>query len=289
MCLLLIGCKTPKVLPPSNLLTANTFDKSLQILRQGLHSDEFWPSIHSAEALIDAGYGFEVNPVLREKLKAEEKDVYRASIAKALLRGGRRDAIVVLQDIILGNDEAAQLESLKGLFHEVAVADTSIVGNLLRTTTSEQIHVYALALLHVTEKEKTVDQIREKMTSSDPLARVAALDVLPFIGSSEQDTTQIKSVLSTAASTTEQLAAHRALAILDHAPSRGRLVRYTGNADPSIRSIALYAMAESWLIEDVEQIYPLLEDSSLSVRVRAAQALLTLNDSGSAYRFLRIR
>ena len=286
---LVIGCKTPKVLPPPNLLRANHFDKSLQILRDGLHSDEFWPSIHAAEAMIDAGYGFEVTPVLYDKLKTEREEVYRASIAKALIKSGQQEGIVILQDIMLGSNEAAQLESLKGLFYEVTVADTAIVGQLIRATENLELKLYAQALLHVTEHEKQVDEVRASLSNPDPAIRMATADILSFIGSSEQDTTQLKANLSNATSETERLHTLRALSMLDHATSRGRIPQLTRNEDASIREVATYAMAEAWIVEEVDVLYPLLDDPSLSVRVRAAQALLILNDSRSLYRYLRLR
>ena len=291
LCILLIivGCKTPKVLPPPNLLRANHFDKSLQILRQGLHSDEFWPSIYAAEALIDAGYGFEATPVLYDKLESEGYDVYRASIAKALIKSNEQEGIVILQDIMLGNNEQAQLESLKGLFYEVTAADTAIVGNLTRSTESQEIKLYAQALLHITEKQKNADQIRGSLSSQDPSIRIATADILAFIGSSEQDTTQLETSLIAANTELEQFHMLRSLAMLDHNASRERLPQLTRSTDPSIRSEAALAIAEAWIVDQVDVVYPLLDDPSLAVRVRAAQALLTLNNSASLYRYLRLR
>ena len=287
--LLIIGCKTPKVLPPSNLLRANHFDKSLQILREGLHSDEFMPSVYAAEAMIDAGYGFEAIPVIREKLKKEGVDVYRAGLGRALVKGRQQDGIILLQDIMLGNDEEAQTESLKGLFYEVSVADTSIVGNVIRSTENNAIKLYAQGLLHITEKEKHADEIRAGLTDSDPRARIAAADIISFIGSSEEDTTQLITNLSNVTSEIERFRTLRALAMLDHASSRENLPQLTRSPDPSMRAMAAYAIAESWLVEHAEAIYPLLDDPSLAVRVRAAQSLLILNDSASLYRYMRLR
>ncbi|MBX2822179.1 MAG: hypothetical protein KTR29_20965 [Rhodothermaceae bacterium] len=287
--LLIIGCKTPKVLPPANLLRANHFDKSLQILREGLHSDEFMPSVYAAEAMIDAGYGFEAIPVLREKLKKEGVDVYRARIARALVKGRQQDGVILLQDIILGNDEEAQIESLKGLFYEAYVADTSIVGNVIRSTDNNAIKLYAQGLLHITEKEKHVDEVRAGLTDSDPRSRIAAADIISFIGSIEEDTTQLITNLANVTSDIERFRTLRALALLDHAASRESLPQLTRSPDPSMRAMATYAIAESWLVEHAEAIYPLLEDPSLAVRVRAAQSLLILNDSASLFRYMRLR
>ena len=287
--LMLAGCKTQKVLPPSNLLRANHFDKSLQILREGLHSDEFWPSMYAAEAMIDAGYEFEVTPVLYEKLEKEQEEVYVASIAKTLVRSDKQDGLILLQDIILGNDERAQLAAMKGLFYEGTVADTAIVGTLMRSTGNQELKLYALALLHITENQEHLDEIRAALSTPDPAIRIATADILSYIGSSEQDTTQLESYLSQAASETEQFHMLRSLSMLDHTSSRAYMPQLTKSDDPTVRADASFAIAEAWIVEHVDALYPLLEDPSLSVRVRAAQALLTLNDSGSVYRYLRLR
>ena len=287
-CAFIIGCsQTQQVIPPANLLTANTFDQCLNILREGLHSDEFWPSIHASEALTDAGYGFEVVPILQNKLETEQDDVYRAHIAKVLLRNRRQNAIVILQDILMTTNEAAQLEALKSMFYEASVADTAIIGNLIRNTEKQELKVYGWALLHITEKEKTSGLIRSSLSDPDPAVRIAATDVIPFITPDKKDTTLLVSNLSRASTDLEMVHLSRALAMMQHIPSRNRVPQFTRLADVSIRSQATYAIAESWLIEHVDVLYFLLEDPSLSVRVRAAQALLILNDSGSLFRFMQ--
>ena len=283
------GCKTTKELPPVFLIRANVHDKSMQTLREGLHSDEFWPSIYAAEAMIDAGYGFDAVPVLEEKIKTESEPVYRAGIGKALIRGGRKEAIVLLQDIILAEDEKAKLEALKGMFRIAAVADTSIIHNAIRTSQDPVLQLYASALLHISEKEKKLKDVRSALADTDTEIRVAASDIIPFIGSAEQDTSQLLLNLGNANSDFEKFYTIRALAMLDHPEARSSLPQFTRHKDPSIRQLATYALAESWQVEHIDVLYALLEDPALAVRVRAAQALLTLNNSSSIYRYLRIR
>ena len=285
----LSGCKSTKELPPVFLLRANVHDKCTSTLREALNSDEFWPSIHAAEALIDAGYGFDAVPVLREKLDKETQPVYQAGLAKALLRGGQKEAIVILQDIILGQDEAAREEAVRGMFHIATVADTSIINDAIRSSSNPVLHIYASALLHVAEKEKKLDEVRNALTANNSALRVAASDIIPIIGSSDSDTTQLLLNLNNASSDMESFYTTRALAMLDHPGARQALVQYTRHKDPSIRERAAYALAESWLVDEIELLYALLDDPSLAVRVRAAQALLIFNDSASIYRYMRIR
>ena len=289
MLVLMSGCKSTQELPPVYLLRANVHDKCISTLREALHSDEFWPSVHGSEALIDAGYGFDAVPVLNEKLSTETQPVYQAGLAKALIRGGQKEAIVVLQDILLAEDEAAREEAVKGMFHIATVADTSVIQHAIRSSENRVMHLYGYALLHVAERDKKLEEIRLALSDNDSAVRVAASDIIPIIGSSKPDTTQLLLNLAASPSDLEAFYTTRALAMLNHADSRQALVRYTRHKDPSIRQYAAFAMAESWLVDEIDVLYALLDDPSLAVRVRAAHALLTLNNSASAYRYMRVR
>src|SRR5690606_27365793 len=52
-------------------LDAATHARCLEVLREGLAADDFWPSIHAAEGLTLGGYGEEVIAVLTPKLASE--------------------------------------------------------------------------------------------------------------------------------------------------------------------------------------------------------------------------
>ena len=286
---LLCGCKNTQELPPVYLLRANVHDKCIATLREALKSDEFWPSVHAAEGLIDAGYSFDAVPVLIEKLASETQSVYRAGLASALIRSGQKEAITILQDILLGSDEIAKEEAVKGMFHLATVADTSVVQHVVRSTGNQVLSIYASALLHVTEKDKKLNEIRDALAADDSAVRVAASDIIPIIGSSDPDTTRLLVNLNNASADLESFYTIRALAMMNHSEARTTLIQFTRHQDPSIRQKAAYALAESWVVEEIDLLYALLEDPSLAVRVRAAHALLILNDSGSIYRLMRIR
>ena len=49
-------------------LDTATRERCLEVLRKGLHGDEFWPSIHAAEGLILGGCGDDVIKFLEPKL-----------------------------------------------------------------------------------------------------------------------------------------------------------------------------------------------------------------------------
>ena len=67
LCLLFMnGCASGRI-----KLDASTNKLCLEVLREGLRSNEFWPSIHAAEGLTLGGYGREVRAHLEPKLKTE--------------------------------------------------------------------------------------------------------------------------------------------------------------------------------------------------------------------------
>ncbi|HQZ66325.1 MAG TPA: sialidase, partial [Planctomycetaceae bacterium] len=78
-------------------LDAATREKCVGILREGLHGDEFWPSMHAAEALTLAGYSQEVIAFLDGKLDAEQDDQKKCGLARETARAGDRSTIRVMQ------------------------------------------------------------------------------------------------------------------------------------------------------------------------------------------------
>ncbi|MCB9768271.1 MAG: hypothetical protein H6752_08765 [Candidatus Omnitrophica bacterium] len=46
--------------------------KCLEILRSALRSEEFWPSMHAAEAMTLAGHGEEIRETLESRLEAKK-------------------------------------------------------------------------------------------------------------------------------------------------------------------------------------------------------------------------
>ena len=66
-------------------LTPAVEERCLEILRAGFHSDEFWPSIHAAEALTLGGHGGEVRELLTPRLATVTDDQQRCGVARELV------------------------------------------------------------------------------------------------------------------------------------------------------------------------------------------------------------
>src|SRR5262249_34325650 len=65
-----------------------TRTRCVNVLRSGLGSDEFWPSMHAAEGLTSAGQGQDVRRALAPKLTTETDDQKRCGLARELVRAG---------------------------------------------------------------------------------------------------------------------------------------------------------------------------------------------------------
>ncbi|HAH48796.1 MAG TPA: sialidase, partial [Planctomycetaceae bacterium] len=67
---------------PSIKLSPETEKRCLEVLREAINSDEFWPSMHAAEALTLAGKGDEVRQIIAPQLKTEKDDQHRCGLAR---------------------------------------------------------------------------------------------------------------------------------------------------------------------------------------------------------------
>ncbi len=85
-------------------LDSRTHQKCLNVLRTGLRSAEFWPSMHAAEGLTLGGHGLEVIEYLTPKLETETDDQHLCGIAREIVRAGDRSVVPVMRDILEGNN-----------------------------------------------------------------------------------------------------------------------------------------------------------------------------------------
>ncbi len=284
--MLLAGCGTVTIPRASYLLTGNTHQRCLQVLREGLQSDEFWPSIHAAEALIDADYGFEATPILLQRRERETDRRRIAGYARALLKTDNTQALLDLQDILLSDDTEARILAAEALFRNARIGNPTILAEATDSLNSSRLRVFAAATLTITHQANMLDIIREALQSNDPAARYIAADVLPMVGSAEKDRAMLLDRRDLAHSDFENLYFIRALAIFGVGDAYAELLDFLDHPDPTIRSRAAFAMAETWNVSEGKRLVDLLEDPALAVRVRAAQALFTLSNPTSPYRFL---
>ncbi len=287
--LFLASCKSTEEVPEPYLLTANQHEKCMEVLREGLHSDEFWASIYAGEALVRNEYSFDVTPLFRERLAEEQDAQKRAAYASVLTRSGDTDALIELQDVLLTNDIEAQILAAQGMFRTASVADAQLLEEAMAEGNDGRLRMFAAAALALVEDANTVDFIRSNLSSEDPINRYTAADIIPVLGTAKKDTLSLLVQQKNEQSEFEQFFTDRALAIFRHNPSRKTLAGFLDHNDPTIRARAAYAMAEAWIVEESDRLYAMLNDPARAVRVRAAQALLILSNPMSPERYLELR
>ncbi len=92
---------------PRITLDSATHEQCLTVLRAGLRSDEFWPSMHAAEGLTLGGHSLEVIEYLTPMLKTETDDQHLCGIAREIVRAGDRSAVSVMLSILAGENNVS--------------------------------------------------------------------------------------------------------------------------------------------------------------------------------------
>ena len=100
-----------------------THAQCLEVLREGLAAEDFWPSIHAAEALTLGGYGDEVIAALAPKLASETDDQRRCGLARELVRAGQRLQAHVMLQILAGDDPHGHVHAAESLYKVQEIGD----------------------------------------------------------------------------------------------------------------------------------------------------------------------
>lgn len=261
-------------------LDAETRQRCLAVLRQGLRSDEFWPAIHAAEALTLAGHGDEVRTFLKPKLETESDDQRRCGLARELVRAGDLAQNDLLLDVLQSEDPHGHVHAAESLYKVGWRGDSEALLQVFRQTENIRLKIMAAAALAKHGKAETKAEaftflrltLRQEVDSD--IYRIAAW-VIARVGS-KRDIALIRARL-------EETDDPLALAFLQHAlgalgdpQGRQALIRNLDSSDSAIRTYAAVFSGESGLAEAVPSLTRQLEDEHLDARIRAAQALLVL-------------
>ena len=256
-------------------LDAATRTKCLAILREAVLVDEFWPSMHAAEALTLAGYGGEVRPLLEPKLATEKDDQHRCGLARELVRAGDRSKAAVMLDILGGEDGYAHVHACESLYKVNEIGDGRLMREALRQGEDPRKALMAAAALGRRGDGEGLAFVRARLGDADPdVARIAAW-IVARVG----DVRDIPALQAGAARFTDPLPRayfEHALAALGDEAGKAALLRNLGDADAGLRTSAAVFAGEAGMVEACEALVGLLDDETVDVRVRAAQSLLVL-------------
>ena len=256
--------------------------KALKVLRDGLQSDEFWPSIHAAEGLTIARQGDEVKRFLELKLKTEKDDQRRCGIARELVRAGDVARSSVMMNILKGSEPHGHVHAAESLYKVGWEGDSAPLEKVFAETDDIRLRLMAAAALakHSDGKAgKGALAFLRKHLASEPdpaLFRLSAW-VLCRIGDNS-DRELIRSRLKDA---NDDPMVHafleHGLAALGDPDGKKALLRNLKSEDPAIRTYAAVFAGESGIVEAAPDLIQQLNNENLDARIRAAQALFELS------------
>lgn len=270
------GCSEIK--PDVLQLADETRNRCMEVLREGLVSEDFWPAMHAAEALTLAGYGDEVVASLETRLSLETDDQRRCGLARELVRAGRKDYAVVMLEILAGEDPHGHVHAAESLYKVGQVGDKTALRRAFTDTSNVTLQMMAAAALGKQGDLESMTFLRDQVKYAEAeTARIASW-VLGRIGSS-QDIPEIRRRRDAAENDLQRVFHENSLAALGDPDG---LESFAGNLaaeDARFRTYAATFVGEARATQYGSRLITLLEDPDLDTRIRAAQSLLVLSQS----------
>lgn len=251
-------------------------ERCLAVLREGLASDEFWPSIHAAEALTLAGKSDEVREALEPRLASERDAQRRCGLARELVRAGDRLQARVLLDILSADDPHGHVHAAESLYKVFEIGDGSGLRAAMKQQANETLRLMAAAALGRSGSPQAMRLLREALQSDqDDTIRIAAW-ILGRIGD-KRDTAQLHKNLQRTDDPLVRAYQEHALAALGDQQGQAALLRNLRSEDPAIRTYAATFAGDARLQAARPALRDMLDDPHLDARIRAAQSLIVLS------------
>ena len=255
--------------------------RCLDVLREGLAARDFWPAMHAAEGLSVAGYGTELQPLLRRMQDSETDDQRRCGLARELVRAGDRRAAHVMLSILAGDDTYGHVHAAESLYKVWEIGDGAALRAAMTREGYPRLNIMAAAALARAGNPKALPVVREQLLSDDlELSRTAAW-VLARVGD-ESDIAGIRAQIPRSDDPLTVAYFEHALATLGDPDGRAQLVQNLAHSEASVRTYAAEFVPDGWVTEAAPQLIRILEDPYADARIRAAHALLALAGSPPA-------
>ncbi|MCH7988158.1 MAG: exo-alpha-sialidase [Planctomycetes bacterium] len=247
----------------------------LQILRDGMRSDEFWPSIHAAEGLTLAGYGGEVLRFLHPKLKTETDDQKRCGLARELVRAGDKAPVAIMLDILAKDNPYGHSHAAESLYKVAEIGDGHVMRKAFARRNNPVHRIMAAAALGRCGNPAAMQFLRKTAADEDQNNFRIASWVLGRIGD-QSDVPQMRNNSKRAEDDLVRCYADHALAALGDAQGQAALSRNLESHDAAIRTYAATFAGDARMTSVAAKLSSLLNDETADVRFRAAQSLLVL-------------
>lgn len=262
-------------------LDAKTRARCLEILRAGMHGDEFWPSIHAAEGLTLGGHGKEVIEFLTPKLKTVEDDQQRCGVARELVRAGQKHRAQIMLVILAGDDDFGHVHAAESLYKVNQGANGPLMKRRFRTTTDLRLKLMSAGALARNGNAQAFQFLREMLGHEDPeLFKIAAW-VLGRIGDKD-DIPRLQKQLPRCPDVITRAYFQHSLAALGDADGLKALAENLKSKDPAVRTYAATFAGDAWATNVADSLKVILDDPHPDARYRAAQSLLQMSRPAKA-------
>lgn len=262
--------------PAQIKLSSDVRDRVLTVLREALKSDEFWPSMHAAEALTLAGHGDEVREHLEPKVDLEQDDQQRCGLARELVRAGDRSKASLMLDILAGEDTYGHTHACESLYKVFEIGNGELIRQTLQQTEDSKCRLMAAAALARCGSPSAMAFLQSELKSDDLEAARIASWILARIGG-PVDIPAIRSAHERAEDPLARAYFEHALATLGDPDGQAALARNLEHELPAVRTYAATFAGDARMTTVAGQLVKLLDDENIDVRVRAAQSLAVLS------------
>jgi sialidase-1 len=254
-----------------------TRERCLGVLREALKSDEFWPAMHAAEALTRDGHGAEVRARIAAMLPAETDDQHRCGLARELVRMGDLARVRVLLDILASPNPHGHIHACESLFKVGEIGDGVLLRRAMARTDVPKLAIMAAAALARWGDPQAVAGLRRFVGDEEATTARDAAWVLARTGDrSDIAALRAGSERFKSAEPLTRAYFEHARAALGDRDGLDALLRNLGDTDPMVRVYAAEFAPEARAIGAKDTLVRLLDDPTLDVRIRSAQALLQL-------------
>lgn len=257
-------------------LTAEVKARCVEVLTQGLHSDEFWPSIHAAEGLTLGGYGDVVRKHLTPELSTQLDDQQRCGVSRELIRAGDRQKRSIMLRILAGKDDFGHVHSAESLYKVEEIGDGVAMRRAFEQTENLRLRVMAAAALGRCGNPAAMAFLRSILDHDDPEIYKLGAWVLGRIGSAS-DISLLKKHRSKCPDELTRAYFDNSLAALGDEAGLAALAKGLTSDDSAVRTYAATFAGDARAVRVADALTKMLNDPYADARYRAAQSLLFLS------------
>lgn len=250
---------------------------AVALLRQGMASEDFWPSMHAAEALTAAGFGSCVIYDLKPRLAAEEDDQKRCGLSREIIRAGDLSPLATMTAILKDPNTTAPVHVCESLFKVHQVGNEAAMRAHLGSENTSEVLMAAAALTRAGDTDEMARIRKHLLPPNDETTRRIAAWILGQIGD-KRDWLTIRRLAESAEDPLARAFAWNAVAKLGNDEARELVVANLASEDKTIRTYSAQTLGVCGLPEHLPLLAKALEDENPDTRIRAAEAVVRITD-----------